>query len=70
MVIIQPAEIETIFAETGSATIELLELQYQLNGVSGSEVVLNQQNAHANSLPRQFRYYKIASLLVKSVVNA
>src|SRR5271165_3069522 len=41
VVIVQLAEIHTLFTEVGSIDVEALELQHQLNGLSNAAVVLN-----------------------------
>src|SRR5262249_24702725 len=51
VVIVPLAEIDTLLAEVGGIDLEGLRLEHQLNGLSGTAVVLNSQNAHADLLP-------------------
>jgi hypothetical protein len=43
-----PATLRFIASAYMRLDIEALGFQHQLNGLSGSAVILNQQNAHAN----------------------
>ena len=48
VIVIQFAEINSLFSKIGGVDVEVFRLQHQLDGLSGSPIVLNQQNAHAN----------------------
>ena len=52
IVIVELAEIDTLFAKVGGIEVEALRLKHQLNGLSDGGIVFNQQNAHSNPLPR------------------
>jgi hypothetical protein len=47
----QFAETNAFPAKVGPANVDALRFEHQLNGFGQDTVVLNQQNAHANSPP-------------------
>ena len=51
VVIIEFAEIDTLFAEIRRIDVKTLGFEHQLNRLRYSAVVLNKHNAHANPLP-------------------
>src|SRR6516225_328407 len=54
VVVVEFAEIDALFAQIGGVDVEALGFEHQLNRLSGGAIVLNQQYAHASSLPRRF----------------
>src|SRR5215472_5156405 len=54
VVVVEFAEIDALFAQIGGVDVEALGLEHQLNRLSRGTVILNQQYAHASSLPRRF----------------
>src|SRR5437879_13795925 len=47
VVVVDLAKIDPLFPQIGGVDVAALGFQHQLNGLSGSAVILNQQNAHA-----------------------